>query len=250
MEELTSVTRVYRPRAVYVLMGIVGLIFTFGPAIDRATIAVLNFDSTLNQSLCSALFWVAGTLSSLWCIVLYFRERLWLDDRTITHRGIVGTRSISRSEIQQIEWNSSFWFLAVTLRSPDRTLRIYPGMTQRDEELEIIAFLRLTFDRDCQRGWERFAKRFEKIDSLNRIEQIPRHQQESVQGFILFLMFGFCLLVFGQRGTWGEIAGGIASLIAAGYLGWKSATHKAKSSSTASGDVVTQTPRAASEPPG
>jgi hypothetical protein len=159
----SSERRIYRPRVYYLAIGVVCLAFYSGAACASSFAAWTNIDGSFRFPIPSAIFfgsfWSAWSLLSLWIILAWFRERLIIEKRTITQRGVVFTRVIQIHEIAAVRWMKKPFAGKVLLDSNSgRSLRIDLRNFTPAERDELINLLHRAAPLERQQGWHEFIK--------------------------------------------------------------------------------------------
>ena len=223
MEYLSEPTaqRIYRPRFYYLAVGVVCFVFFSAVGVASTYAAYWNIDGSFRCPKPAAFFfssfWSAWVLLSLWTIVAYFRERLVVEKRTITQRGVLFTRVIQASEIAAVRWRQRPVGGKVILywRS-GRSLGIYVSNFTADERDDLIGLLHRAAPLELHEGWHEFMKPRPPVGLAQRSKPLA-----AICAFLFFL----CSALF--IGNWWTGMGmqylvvGIANLLAGTWYVWR-----------------------------
>jgi hypothetical protein len=173
------------------------LILFLAADVGSVCVAYWNVDGSSQQpkllALVFGIFWSCWVLSSLWLIVAYFRERLFLSPDAITQHGCIRTNAISTRDVIQIKWSVLQGGIIVA-RSNFARIKIYLGNFTREEQNRVIAYFRENFSPDVQENWAHFTERRQQL-KRNSTPQEAR----AVAGICALLLFLFAV-IFGYCG--------------------------------------------------
>ena len=102
----------YGPQRYYRVVGGVSLVFFLGAATVSIALAPCNAGGAFpDPPLFAAFFGVAWSpfvVMSLWLVLAYYRERLFLDDNSVTQQGVRRIKRIPLDQITEIEWREDY----------------------------------------------------------------------------------------------------------------------------------------------
>jgi hypothetical protein len=149
-------------------------------------------------------FWVGLSVRML---LAYYRESLGIRDGTVIHQGILRTKSLTLEEILDVRWKRRG---VVVLRSKPATISIYLNNFTREQQKQLIRWLRFSIPCSVQQGWDRFfcqfAMRLWFVERPLREDQLVRTRRRCNRFFISFILVvavigvGFAWYI--QEGRW------------------------------------------------
>jgi hypothetical protein len=102
------------------------------------------------------MFWGAWFVLSLYMIAIYYREKLTVTSRTITHQGVLRSRTTSISNIICAKWRT--WHEgAIIINYSNSQFKIHFDRFPADKREQLIARLRELLSEECQRNWDVFV---------------------------------------------------------------------------------------------
>lgn len=97
--------------------------------------------------------WGTMLILAIWCLLGYWRERLIVNDGSITVRGILKTTSVELRDVADVNW----WSMAsIKLRTPDATLSIGLVNYPRDVRLLVVEQIKKHCSNIVEKNWEVF----------------------------------------------------------------------------------------------
>lgn len=217
--------RIYRPRVYYLVFGVVCMVFYSGAACASTFAAWTNIDGSFRFPIPSAIFfgsfWSAWSLLSLWIIIAYFRERLVVEKRTITQRGVLVTRVIQSDEIVAIRWRQQPRGGKVVLYSTSgRSLSIYLSNFTPAERDELINLLHRAAPLERQQGWHDFIKAHPVTKPL------PSRPIAVICAVLFFMVGAWFIGVWWQRMGVQYLLVGVANLLAGMWYAWRAVKYR------------------------
>lgn len=160
IETKTPTTECYRLGPQYLVLGIVCLAFFLAMDVGSVYVAYWNIDGSFGRPELAAVvfgvFWSLWVLLSLWLIIAYFRERLFVSADAITQHGCIRKRTINFPDVIKIVWKRIPKGGSVIIRGHFSRIKIYLSNFTSDEQDRLITLLRGEFAPEIQEGWERF----------------------------------------------------------------------------------------------
>lgn len=154
---------VYRLGNFNLAVGVAGLLefAAFGIA---GIVSLRPFPELLPLTVFSTVVFAAFVLLGVWLILAFYRERLFVSDSGVRHRGCIRTRTMVFAELTSARWRYSPKLVgeirirgqSLVLRSPGRKLVVYFGGFSNSDRIELIAFFRSTIDEGLQEQWNEF----------------------------------------------------------------------------------------------
>ncbi len=150
-----------RGRKSFLTMGILCAIFFAAFGTWSVIAAALNFDDSFPHPIPTAVlagvFWAAWFILSLYMIAIYYREKLTVTSRSITHQGVLRSRTTAISDIISAKWRT--WHKGgIVICYPNSQFKIHFDRFPADKGEQLIALLRELLSEDCQRNWDVFVR--------------------------------------------------------------------------------------------
>ena len=155
----------YRPRRFYLGLSVACGVFFVAIGVTSTLAAYTNADGSFSHSpLLSpvqfawifGVFWSGWTLASIWNIVAYFRERLFLTSRSIRQVGVLRTRAIEIKDATRLKWRNWPAGGSIVVRTSSESVKIYFGNFTAIEREELIYFFREAVAYEIQENWITF----------------------------------------------------------------------------------------------
>jgi hypothetical protein len=158
---LPTDARSYHLRRLYLVIGVACAVFFCTVGVVSTATAYWNVDGSFARpklaALIFALFWSGLTLLSVWIILAYFRERLFLTDVIIIQRGIIRTKTMRVEEVTHLKWRRVPVGGSIIVYTPTEKIKIEFHNFTTAERYEILVFFRTTFNREIQEDWSYFV---------------------------------------------------------------------------------------------
>ena len=192
----------YRPRRYYLILGVVGVVFFSAAAIGSACVALWNIDGSFAQPVLAAIVffscWSVFILLSVWILLAYFRERLFLDKVKIAQKGIFRARVIRLEDVKTLKWRRVPQGGSIVIQTLTDRLKIYFDNFRVQQRHEVISFLHGSFAPELQEGWPQFQECY-----LQR-RQIRRSRSAAVVCALLLFLFAGIFVYCGIAGLGGK----------------------------------------------
>ena len=122
------------------------------------SVALLNPDGSFDRPVLGAMifgiFWTGWVLVSLFLLVAYFRERWTLSDDTVSTHGIFSIRSLPVTHVTSVRWFGYPAGGSIVLQGGGQKLTLWLNNSPKDEQGEIVEFVRNRFPPEIQIGWQ------------------------------------------------------------------------------------------------
>jgi len=162
-KQLPAEARRFGPRRFYLVVGVLCGVFFSVMGVDSTLAAYWNIDGSFPRPKLAALIfgigWSGFTLLAVWIILVYFRERLYLANKTIIQNSVIRSRMIHSEDVVHVNWRRWPAGGSIVVQTPSAKIRIGLGSLTKEEREEIIRFFRETFARELQDNWPRFEAR-------------------------------------------------------------------------------------------
>jgi hypothetical protein len=199
-ESTCPIPACYRLGPQYLILGIVCLTFFLAIGIGSVYVAYWNIDGSFGRPKLAALgfgvFWSFWVLLALWLIVAFFRERLFVTPNAITQQGCIRKRTINSTDVIQIVWKRFPQGGSVIVRSHFTRIKIYLSNFTRDEQNQLIAYLREMYSPAIHENWTRFIEA--RLQAVSEHALRKSRGAASICALLLFSfasIFGYCWLV-------------------------------------------------------
>ncbi len=192
---------IYRLRQYFRNIGIVCTAFFLCAWVASVLAAYINIDGSFARpALAIAIFsvgWGGFTLLGVWLILAYVKYRLFLNDTTIRHAGVLSSRSISLDTIEELKWRLFPLGGSCVLTSAGARIKIEFGNFTKAERSDLITYLRGRVSESRQANWDLFH------DHLLAHSPETARQQRSAKRVFILTLFGFAM-VFAVLWFWGH----------------------------------------------
>lgn len=160
-------TKTYRHQRNLLSQAIMCLVFFSLVDVASVTVALLNPDGSFDRPVVSAIvfgtFWTAWVLLSLYLLVAYFRERWTLSDDGVSVQGVVWFRSLPVADVTSVRWAGYPAGGSVVLQGAGQKLVLWLSNSPKDEQTEIVEFVRSRFPLEIQTGWEDYVAARDRV---------------------------------------------------------------------------------------
>jgi hypothetical protein len=165
--------RCFGPHRFVLVVGVLCGVFSSAMGVDSTLAAYWNIDGSFPQPKLDALFfgigWSGATLLGVWIILAYFRERLYLANKTIIQKSVIRSRMIHSDDVVHVNWRRWPSGGSIVVQTPSAKIIIGLGNLKKGEREEIIWFFRETFARELQDNWLRFEDRARRLSPPQRL---------------------------------------------------------------------------------
>jgi hypothetical protein len=182
-KQLPAEARRFGPRRFYLVVGVLCGVFFSVMGVASTLSAYWNIDGSFPQPKLAALIfgigWSCFTLLAVWIILVYFRERLYLANKTIIQNSVIRSRTIHSEDVVHVNWRrwpagGSIWRRwpaggSIVVQTPSAKIKIGLGNLTKEEREEIIRFFRETFASELQDNWLRFEDRARRLSPPQRL---------------------------------------------------------------------------------
>jgi hypothetical protein len=135
--------------------------------VASVTVALLNPDGSFERPVLGAVifgtFWTGWVLLSLYLLVAYFRERWTLSDDAVSRQGVIWFRSLPITEVTSVRWFGYPAGGSVVLRGAGQKLTLWLGHSPKDEQVEIVEFVRNRLPTEIQTGWQDYVTSRDRV---------------------------------------------------------------------------------------
>jgi len=207
-----------RVRKSFLIWGVLCAIFFIAFGTWSVFAAALNIDDSFphpfSMAVFAGVFWGAWFILSLYMIAAYYREKLTVTSRSITHQGVLRTRTTAISDITSAKWRAWTNGGSIVIRYPNSRIKIHFDKFLMDEREQLITGLRELLPEDCQYNWDVFVR---------SQPLAPTHPQKSRSSAILCMaLFFITAAVFVyfwhiQFGPWFLVIGVACGLVGLWY---------------------------------
>ncbi len=212
----------YRIRQFVLLLSIVCTIALLTFDVGSVYVSYWNIDGSFDNPKLTALFcgvfWSCFVLMSIYCIVAYFLERLFVKSDAITLHTCFGKQTINISDVIQIDWKRYLSGIII-VRGHHSRIKIYLSNYTADDQSQLIAYFRTTFSPDIQKDYSVFTE--------TRLPHKPRNPDEKFRSIailcalLLFIFASFFVYFWvADYGVQWLMVGVISALAGLWYL-WR-----------------------------
>jgi hypothetical protein len=147
-------------RRYYLVVGVLCGVFYSVMGLASTLAAYWNIDGSFPQPKVDALIcgviWSGFTLLAVWIILAYFRERLYLANKTIIQHGVIRSRTIYCADIVHINWRRRPSGGSMVIQTPSAKVKIYLNNFTSEEREVLVRFFREACASVLQGNWSLF----------------------------------------------------------------------------------------------
>jgi hypothetical protein len=154
-------------RLFYLVVGAISAVFCAVVGVTSTVVAYWNIDGSFARPKVSALifgiFWSVFVVVSLWVVLAYFRERLFVARNAVVQRGVLRSKTIDIADVIRVKWRNWPVGGSVVAQSHSGKITVYLDNFPTRERGPIIQFFRETFATEIQDNWARFEGRTRQV---------------------------------------------------------------------------------------
>jgi hypothetical protein len=158
--QLPAEARCFRLRRFYLVVGVVSAVFCSVTGAISTVVAYWNIDGSFPRPKLNALilgiFWSGFALLSLWVVLAYFRECLFLASKSVVQHGVFRSRTIDVDGVTRIKWRTWPVGGSIVVQTHSEKATIYLDNFTTEDRGRIIRFFRETFASEIQDNPLRF----------------------------------------------------------------------------------------------